>query len=653
MGDQPRAIGELVTAVKRGDPSQVLLGITGSGKTFTMAQVVQQIQRPTLVMAHNKTLAHQLWSEFKGLFPDNAIHYFVSYYDYYQPEAYVPSSDTYIEKDSLINEEIDRMRHAATYALLTRRDSLIVASVSCIYGIGAAEAYLGMKLDLAVGVEVRRDAVLRRLIEIQYERNDIDFARGTFRVRGDTIEIFPAYEREKAIRVEWFGDEIDAISEVDPLRGKVLRKIDEVSIFPGSHYVTPADRLTKAMTGIKDELRERLIELKGQNKLVEEQRLQQRTLYDLEMLEQMGRCKGIENYSRHLSGRAPGEPPPTLLDYFPKDYLLFVDESHQTIPQISSMSKGDRSRKETLVDFGFRLPSALDNRPLRFDEWEARAPQTVFVSATPAEYELRRAEGVVVEQIIRPTGLLDPEIEVRPVGSQVDNLLGEIRERVKAGDRVLVTTLTKRMAEDLTEYYSELGVRVRYLHSDIDTLERIEILRDLRLGEFDVLVGINLLREGLDLPEVSLVAILDADKEGFLRAERSLVQTIGRAARNVRGKVIMYADRETDSMRKAIDVTRARRTLQEEHNRRHGITPKTIQKAIEALAGTAQDDYVDVAKPAIKAKQSDIPLEDLPQMISALKREMFDLSENLEFEKAAALRDRIKDLEEIRLSLGG
>ncbi len=653
MGDQPRAIAELVTAVRRGDPSQVLLGITGSGKTFTMAHVVEQVQRPTLVIAHNKTLAHQLWSEFRTLFPDNAVHYFVSYYDYYQPEAYVPSSDTYIEKDSLINEEIDRMRHAATYALLTRPDSLIVASVSCIYGIGAAEAYLGMKLDLAVGVEVRRDAVLRRLIEIQYERNDIDFARGTFRVRGDTVEIFPAYEREKAIRVEWFGDEIDAISEVDPLRGKVLRKIDEVSIFPGSHYVTPADRLTKAMTGIKDELRERLVELKGENKLVEEQRLQQRTLYDLEMLEQMGRCKGIENYSRHLSGRAPGEPPPTLLDYFPKDYLLFVDESHQTIPQISSMSKGDRSRKETLVDFGFRLPSALDNRPLRFDEWEARATQTVFVSATPAEYELRRAQGVVVEQIIRPTGLLDPEIEVRPVGSQVDDLLGEIRERVKAGDRVLVTTLTKRMAEDLTEYYSELGVRVRYLHSDIDTLERIEILRDLRLGEFDVLVGINLLREGLDLPEVSLVAILDADKEGFLRAERSLVQTIGRAARNVRGKVIMYADRETDSMRKAITVTRERRTLQEEHNRRHGITPKTIQKAIEALAGTAQDDYVDVAKPAIKARASDIPLEDLPQMISALKREMFDLSESLEFEKAAALRDRIKDLEEIRLSLGG
>ncbi len=653
MGDQPRAIDELAAGVQRGDPSQVLLGITGSGKTFTMAHVIQKIQRPTLVMAHNKTLAHQLYLEFKELFPDNAVHYFVSYYDYYQPEAYVPSTDTYIEKDSLINEEIDRMRHAATYALLTRRDALIVASVSCIYGIGAAEAYLGMKLDLARGVEVRRDAVLRRLVEIQYERNDVDFSRGTFRVRGDTVEIFPAYEREKAIRVEWFGDEIDAISEVDPLRGKVLRKIDEVSIFPGSHYVTPADQLTRAMNGIKEELRERLTQLKAENKLVEEQRLQQRTLYDLEMLEQMGRCKGIENYSRHLSGRAPGEPPPTLLDYFPKDYLLFVDESHQTIPQIASMFKGDRSRKETLVDFGFRLPSALDNRPLRFDEWEARAGQAVFVSATPAEYELQRSEGVVVEQIIRPTGLLDPEIEVRPVGSQVDDLLGEIRERIKMGDRVLVTTLTKRMAEDLTEYYTELGIRVRYLHSDLDTLERIEILRDLRLGEFDVLVGINLLREGLDLPEVSLVAILDADKEGFLRAERSLIQTIGRAARNVRGKVIMYADRETDSMRKAIDVTRARRAAQEAHNKHHGITPKTIEKAIAALAGTAQDDYVDVTRPAKEAAGSEVALEELPRTIAALKKQMLELSEALEFEKAAAIRDRIKDLEEIRLSLGG
>ncbi len=652
-GDQPRAITELVAGVKRGDPTQVLLGITGSGKTFTMAHIIEQVKRPTLVIAHNKTLAHQLFGEFKSLFPDNAVHFFVSYYDYYQPEAYVPSTDTYIEKDSLINEEIDRMRHAATYALLTRRDVIIVASVSCIYGIGAAEAYLGMKIDLAAGVEVRRDAVLRRLVEIQYERNDVDFSRGTFRVRGDVVEIFPAYEREKAIRVEWWGDEIETISEVDPLRGKVLRKLEEVSIFPGSHYVTPRDELVRAMTGIKDELRERLVELKSANKLVEEQRLSQRTLYDLEMLEQMGRCKGIENYSRHLSGRRPGEPPPTLIDYFPDDYLVMVDESHQTIPQIAAMHRGDRSRKETLVDYGFRLPSALDNRPLRFEEWEARAKQIICVSATPADYEVGRAGGVLVEQIIRPTGLLDPEIEVRPVASQVDDLLGEIRERTKQGDRVLVTTLTKRLAEDLTEYYGELGVKVRYLHSDIDTLERIEILRDLRLGEFDVLVGINLLREGLDLPEVSLVAILDADKEGFLRAEKSLIQTIGRAARNVRGKVIMYADRETDSMKKAIGETLRRRKLQEEHNRAHGITPKTIEKAIADLSGTAQDDRWDASKANLpkKGKRTIAP-DELPSLISQLKKEMFDLAEKLEFEKAAQLRDRIQKLEELQIDLG-
>ncbi|MEO8214547.1 MAG: excinuclease ABC subunit UvrB [Myxococcales bacterium] len=655
MGDQPRAIEELTAGLKRGDPAQVLLGITGSGKTFTMANIIERIGRPTLVMAHNKTLAHQLYLEFRELFPDNAVHYFVSYYDYYQPEAYVPSTDTYIEKDSMINEEIDRMRHAATYALLTRPDALIVASVSCIYGIGASEAYLGMKMDLATGVEVRRDAVLRRLVEIHYERNDVDFSRGTFRVRGDTVEIFPAYEREKAIRVEWWGDEIESISEVDPLRGRVLRKIDEVSIFPGSHYATASEQLVRARDSIRIELRERLVELKAANKLVEEQRLSQRTLYDLEMLEQMGRCKGIENYSRHLSGRAPGEPPPTLIDYFPKDLLVFVDESHQTVPQVGSMWKGDRSRKETLVDFGFRLPSALDNRPLRFDEWESRIPQAVFVSATPAEYELQRAGGVVVEQIIRPTGLLDPVIEIRPVGSQVDDLLGEIRERVKMGDRVLVTTLTKRMAEDLTEYYSELGVRVRYLHSDIDTLERIEILRDLRLGEYDVLVGINLLREGLDLPEVSLVGILDADKEGFLRAERSLIQTIGRAARNVRGTVIMYADRMTDSMNRAITVTRERRATQELYNTKHGITPVTIQKAIQELEGTAQDDFLDItkadAKPGRKKKRLDFPLEELPDILQALRKEMHDLSEAMEFEKAAAVRDRIKDLEELQLAV--
>ena len=652
-GDQPRAIGELTAGVERGDPAQVLLGITGSGKTFTMAHLIEKVQRPTLVIAHNKTLAHQLFTEFKGLFPDNAVHFFVSYYDYYQPEAYVPSTDTFIEKDSLINEEIDRMRHAATYALLTRRDTIIVASVSCIYGIGAAEAYLGMKVDLAVGVEVRRDAVLRRLVEIQYERNDVDFARGTFRVRGDVVEIFPAYEREKALRVEWWGDEIETIAEVDPLRGKVLRKLDEVAIFPGSHYVTPADQLVRAMTGIREELRERLAFLHDANKLVEEQRLSQRTLYDLEMLEQMGRCKGIENYSRHLSGRKAGEPPPTLVDYFPEDLLVLVDESHQTIPQIAAMHRGDRARKDTLVEYGFRLPSALDNRPLRFEEWQARAKQMVCVSATPGDYEIERASGVVVEQIIRPTGLLDPEIEVRPVGSQVDDLLAEIRDRVKLGDRVLVTTLTKRLAEDLTEYYGELGVRVRYLHSDIDTLERIEILRDLRLGEFDVLVGINLLREGLDLPEVSLVAILDADKEGFLRAERSLIQTIGRAARNVRGKVIMYADRETESMKQAIGETRRRRALQEAFNREHNITPRTIEKAIAELAGTAQDDRWDPPKAVLPGKgKRKVAPDELPGLVASLKREMFELAEKLEFEKAAALRDRIQQLEELQLDLG-
>jgi excinuclease ABC subunit B len=536
-----------------------------------------------------------------------------------------------------------------------------------------------MKLDLAQGVEVRRDAVLRRLVEIQYERNDVDFARGSFRVRGDTVEIFPAYENEKAIRVEWWGDEIESISEVDPLRGKVLRKVDEVSIFPGSHYATGAEQLVKARDSIRIELRQRLAELKAANKLVEEQRLQQRTLYDLEMLEQMGTCKGIENYSRHLSGRAPGEPPPTLLDYFPKDFMLFVDESHQTVPQIGAMWKGDRARKETLVEFGFRLPSALDNRPLRFEEWQERTPQTVFVSATPAEYELERAQGVFVEQIIRPTGLLDPEIEVRPVASQVDDLLGEIRERVKAGERVLVTTLTKRMAEDLTEYYAELGVKVRYLHSDIDTLERIQILRDLRLGEFDVLVGINLLREGLDLPEVSLVAILDADKEGFLRAERSLIQTIGRAARNLHGRVIMYADRVTDSMQKAISETARRRTLQEAYNKEHGITPRSVERAIHDLEGSPMDDYVDYAgvelakkaagalgaggksgkgagkgrgKKGAASGASDVPLEEIPALVRSLQKEMGQYAEMLEFEKAAALRDRIKDLEAIQLALG-
>ena len=655
-GDQPRAIAELLDGVKRCDEAQVLLGITGSGKTFTMANVVAAVQRPTLVIAHNKTLAHQLYIEFRNLFPDNAVHYFVSYYDYYQPEAYVVSTDTFIEKDSLVNEEIDRMRHAATYGLLTRRDALIVASVSCIYGIGASEAYLGMKVDLETGVEVRRDAVLRRFVEIQYDRNDVDFSRGTFRVRGDVVEIFPAYEREKAIRIEWWGDVIESISEVDPLRGKVLRKLDEVSIFPGSHYVTPSDQLTRAMRGIREELRERLPQLRGENKLVEAQRLEQRTMYDLEMLEQMGRCRGIENYSRHLSGRAPGEPPPTLIDYFPKDLLVMVDESHQTIPQIGSMYKGDRARKETLVEFGFRLPSAIDNRPLRFEEWQERVKQAIYVSATPGNYEVQQAQGVVVEQIIRPTGLLDPVIEVRPVGSQVDDLVGEIRARVEMKDRVLVTTLTKRMSEDLTEYLTELGIRVRYLHSDIDTLERIEILRDLRLGEFDVLVGINLLREGLDLPEVSLVAILDADKEGFLRSERSLIQTIGRAARNVRGKVIMYADRHTDSMKKALDVTTQRRAIQTAYNLEHGITPETVVKAIEELSGTALDDFHDlskVANPRTKGKGKrkgggidQVPLAQIPTTLARLKQDMFRMADELQFEQAAEIRDQIKALED-------
>jgi len=663
-GDQPRAIAELNAGIARGDTAQVLLGVTGSGKTFTAAQVIARANRPTLVMAHNKTLAHQLYLEFKGLFPDNAVHYFVSYYDYYQPEAFVPATNTFIEKDSLINEEIDRMRHAATYALLTRRDVIIVASVSCIYGIGAAEAYLGMKIDLASGLNVRRDAVLRRLVEIQYERNDVDFSRGSFRVRGDVVEVFPAYEREIAIRIEWWGDTIETISEVDPLRGKVLRKLDEVSIFPGSHYVTPRDQLTRAMSSIREELRSRLQELKAENKLVEEQRLSQRTLYDLEMLEQMGHCKGIENYARHLTGRAPGEPPPTLIDYFPKDYLLIVDESHQTVPQVGSMYKGDRARKETLVNYGFRLPSALDNRPLKFDEWEKRHRQAIYVSATPGAFEVNEAQGVVVQQVISPTGLLDPEIEIRPVGNQVDDVMSEIRLRIAMGDRTLVTTLTKRMAEDLTEYLSELGIKVRYLHSDIETLERIEILRALRIGEFDVLIGINLLREGLDLPEVSLVAILDADKEGFLRSERSLIQTIGRAARNLRGKVIMYADRETGSMKIAISETLRRRAIQDAYNKANGITPQSVQKAIAELSGTAQDDYVqrNDARPTRKGSKRtdksradsdrDLKPTEIPATIKRLQGEMHKFAEQLEFERAADLRDRIRLLQERALLVG-
>jgi excinuclease ABC subunit B len=660
-GDQPKAISELIEGLKRKDEHQTLLGITGSGKTYTAACVIEAMQRPTLIMAHNKTLAAQLYGEFKELFPENAVEYFVSYYDYYQPEAYVVASDTFIEKDSLINEEIDRMRHAATRAVLSRRDVIVVASVSCIYGIGDPNYYRGLVVDLDVGQELRRDALLRRLVDLQYERNDVDFHRGTFRVRGDIVEIFVAHEEETALRIEFFGDEIENIAEIDPLRGKVKGKVKNAHIFPASHYVTPASQLVRAIDEIKIELRDRLQELSGAMKLVEKQRLEQRTMFDLEMLEQMGHCNGIENYSRHLSGRKPGEPPPTLMDYFPSDYLLFVDESHQTVPQVASMYKGDRARKETLVEYGFRLPSALDNRPLKFEEWEDRVNQVIYVSATPGDYELKKCEGVVVEQVIRPTGLLDPEIEVRPVKEQVDDLLGEIRDRVKSQERVLVTTLTKRMAEDLTEYYTDLGVKVRYLHSDIDTLERIEIIRDLRRGEFDVLVGINLLREGLDLPEVSLVAILDADKEGFLRSDRSLIQTCGRAARNVRGKVFMYADKMTAAMKHCLDETERRRGLQIAYNKKHKITPKTVQRAILDMRGTVvEGDYVDVDRlPSRLAKAADnkskyvadVKVEDIPKTVAEMRKKMHAAAEDLDFEKAAELRDRIKALEAIELAV--
>ncbi len=646
-GGQPAAIEALLAGLERGEREQILLGITGSGKTFTMACVVQRWQRPTLIIAHNKTLAAQLYGEFRELFPENAVHYFVSYYDYYQPEAYVPSSDTYIEKDSIINDDIDRMRHAATSSVLTRRDVIVVASVSCIYGIGSAESYMGMLVDLQVGQSVDRDQVLRRLVDIQYERNDLDFHRGTFRVRGDVVEVFPAHEEERAVRLEFFGDEIEAIQLVDPLRGRVLARQDRVTIFPSSHYVTPQEERKRAITTIRAELLERLAVLRGEGRLLEAQRLEQRTLFDLEMLEQLGFCTGIENYSRHLSGRQAGEPPPTLVDYFPKDFLLIIDESHQTLPQIQAMYRGDRSRKETLVEFGFRLPSALDNRPLKVEEFEQRINQVIYTSATPGDLELEHTQGVVVEQIVRPTGLLDPEVEVRPVANQIDDLLEEIRLRLERKERVLVTTLTKRMAEDLTEYYQEVGLRVRYLHSDVDTLERIEIIRDLRRGEFDVLVGINLLREGLDLPEVSLVAILDADKEGFLRSVRSLIQTIGRASRNVGGKVLMYADSITASMRVALDETRRRRELQQAYNLERGITPQTVQRAILDLSPTVRADYHELPLEA-----PGVPPQELPAVIAALRAEMQQAAERLDFERAAELRDRVRALTESELLLG-
>ena len=653
-GDQPQAISGLVKGLENGLGHQVLLGVTGSGKTFTMANVIAAVNRPTLVIAHNKTLAAQLYGEFKGLFPDNAVEYFVSYYDYYQPEAYLPSTDTYIEKDSSINEEIDKLRHAATYALLERRDVIIVASVSCIYGLGSPEAYQGMLLLLEEGMEIPRDAMLARLVEIQYERNDIDFHRGTFRVRGDVVEIFPAYEQERAIRVEFFGDTVESISLVDPLRGRKIERIRRMPVYPGSHYVTTQDHMKRAISGIREELGERLRELKVENKLLEAQRLEQRTLFDIEMMEEMGYCSGIENYSRHLTGRKPGEPPPTLMEYFPKDALVMIDESHATIPQLIGMYRGDRSRKETLVNYGFRLPSALDNRPLRFEEFETFPNQRIYVSATPATYELGKVGGRVVEQIIRPTGLMDPEIVVKPVTGQVDDLLAEIRKRAERGQRVLVTTLTKRMAENLTGYYEDLGVRVKYLHSDVHTLERVEIIRDLRLGEFDVLVGVNLLREGLDIPEVSLVAILDADKEGFLRSERSLIQTSGRAARNVEGQVIMYADEVTEAIRACLDITRRRRKIQSRYNEEHGITPESIKTGIhEVLRSVYEADYLTVPIAVSEEEAAYASEKELPVMIRKLKEEMRQAAKALEFEKAAVLRDRIRDLSKLMLEMGG
>ena len=655
-GDQPAAIEQLASNIEAGVKDQVLLGVTGSGKTFTVANVIAQVNRPALVLAPNKTLAAQLYNEFRALFPENAVEYFVSYYDYYQPEAYVPASDTYIEKDSAINDDIDKLRHAATHALLTRRDVIIVASVSCIYGLGSPEYYARLIIPVEVGQRVSMDAIITKLVDVQYQRNDMDFHRGTFRVRGDVLEVIPAYEHERALRLEFFGDEIEAVREIDPLTGEILGNIGKTVIYPASHYVPDRDNLERAMSDVRDELGERLRLFQSQNKLVEAQRLEQRTQLDLEMMQELGYCTGIENYSRHLDGRKEGDPPATLLDYFPDDFVLFADESHISIPQVGGMFKGDRSRKTTLVDFGFRLPSALDNRPLEFHEFLERLNQVVYVSATPGKWELERSQGIVAEQIIRPTGLLDPEVEVRPVKGQIDDLLGECRARVEKHERVLVTTLTKRMAEDLTEYLNSMGVAARYLHSDIDTMERMAIIKALRAGEFDVLVGINLLREGLDIPEVSLVTILDADKEGFLRSTGSLIQTFGRAARNAGGKVLLYADTVTASMSAAMGETARRRAKQQDWNETHGITPTTISKPLatpfdslytSSGEGKGKRGRGKQAKQPAEASASvDITAQNVARYLKQFEREMRDAARDLEFEKAAALRDRIKQLRE-------
>ncbi|MDY4673200.1 MAG: excinuclease ABC subunit UvrB [Desulfovibrio sp.] len=656
-GDQPEAIDSLVANLEAGVPEQILLGVTGSGKTFTMANVIARCGRPALVLAPNKTLAAQLYNEFREFFPQNAVEYFVSYYDYYQPEAYVPASDTYIEKDSSINDNIDKLRHAATHALLTRRDVIIVASVSCIYGLGSPEFYARMIIPVEVGQHMSMDALITRLVEVQYERNDYDFHRGTFRVRGDVLEIIPAYHHERALRIEFFGDDIDSMREVDPLTGDVLAEVGKTVIYPASHFVSAQDNLKRTTADIRQELLERLTAFKASGRLVEAQRLEQRTQLDLEMIEELGYCNGIENYSRHLDGRKAGEPPSCLLNYFPEDFILFVDESHITVPQVGGMFKGDRSRKQTLVDYGFRLPSALDNRPLQFDEFRSLLHQVVYVSATPGKYEMDQSQGIISEQIIRPTGLVDPEVEVRPTKGQMEDLLGECRERIRRGERVLVTTLTKRMAEDLTEYCCNMGVNARYLHSDIDTLERLQIIRALRQGEFDVLVGINLLREGLDIPEVSLVCILDADKEGFLRSTGSLIQTFGRAARNVHGHVILYADTVTASMRAAMDETERRRAKQTAYNTEHGITPRSTRKSLESPLDAL---YVDTSsssrgKSRGRASRQDnaVPLtaEDTAALVQRLEKEMREAARELEFERAAALRDRIRALRERLIAL--